>query len=146
MIHEPAAGALRAALSALALCSCIYYCSCNGQAELAAVIVGELGDADDAGPGTDEDPPAAFAVVGLPWSSGRESFRVAEWPLAESLSAFFANERAPGARRVPVQGADRAPLWQLRQAVGAGVYGPSRDTVVVRDDRGDQYLVVFTGD
>lgn len=118
---------------------------CGSQHDLAAVLVDELDATNDASPDVDGEPPDSFELLGLPSSSGRPSFEVAEWPLEKSLRTFFAGD-ARGARRVRVQGDDLAPLWRLRQAVAAGEFGPSRDTVLVQDASADRYFVVFTGE
>lgn len=137
---RPGGAAARVALAALL--------ACGGEQDLAALIVGELdgqpGDAHDAG-ATSSAPPASFAILGVPAAAGRTEFEVAEWPLATPLRAFFAGS-SRGAQRVTVRGDDRPPLWQLRRAVAAGEHGPSRDTVLVQDGRGDRYFVVFSAE
>lgn len=123
-------------------------CACSSQDELAAVIVegGEGVEAGvDAGPGLGESAPAGFAVVGRPWS-GRWPFSIAAWPLAEDLGTFFAGSRDSEGARVVVTGDAREPLWRLRREVASGVYGRSPNAVVVRDDAGDLFMVVFTDD
>jgi hypothetical protein len=135
---------LETSLACVAL-SAFVALACSGQHDLAAVLVGELDDTRDASSGIDGEPPGSFELLGLPAASERPSFEVAAWPLATSLRTFFGGD-SPGARRVAVQGNDRGPLWQLRQAVAIGAYGPSRDTVLVQDASGDRYFVVFTGE
>jgi hypothetical protein len=137
-------GASRGALGALILCPLVLG-GCSSQHELAAVIVGELGVGADAGSALDEGAPDDFAVVGEPWS-GRWPFSIARWPLATSLRDFFAGNAPGEGRRVAVQGEDREPLWQLRQAVAAGAHGPPSNAVVVQDGAGDRYLLAFPDD
>jgi len=110
---------------------------CAANEDLAALVVSSPPD------GGVFEPGRPFDVIGRPWRGARPQ-RVAAWPLATPLGEFFADERGPG--RAALSESEREALAALRAAVSAGDYGEPRTSVVVRDQGGDEYLVIFLVD
>lgn len=133
-------GALaRRVRTAGAAAAVLLWLGCGPNEDLAALVVSPAPDAGLF------DATRPFAVLGQPWRGARPQ-RAAVWPLATPLRDFFAGASGPSGRRVSVSQPDREALWALRASVAAGDYGGSRASVVVADDTGDEYLVIFVAE
>lgn len=132
-------GVLARARTAGAAAVVLLSLGCGANEDLAALVVGQPPDAGLF------DASRPFGVLGQPWRGARPQ-RVAVWPLATPLRDFFAGAPGPSGRRVSVPQPDREALWALRASVAAGDYGGSRASVVVADQLGDEYLVIFVAE
>ena len=123
--------------------------ACGHHEDVAAVILGgaALEVPRDGGVNVAAETGAAAAVLVI-GQAGAPGWPhpVAEWPLDTPLATFFAGDAPPNGRQVRVTGEEARALISLWEQTRLGRYGPQPNSVMVQDEAGDQYLILFLND